>query len=128
MPTPRRLAALSLADANGAPIWPAFATLALVAGNLVLTAAVASSAAIVLPGAGAPPAAGNVFLVSTAGPIGLIFGLVGVGAAALDATTIQLPAAGVYLVDAGLTATHFRHIRGGAADAIFQISPVPTQG
>lgn len=124
MPTPRRLASLSIADANGAPVWPAFATLALLANNQVLTAAVASSAAIALTAGGAT----NVYLVATQGPISLIFGLAGVGAAAVNNTSIMLPAAGVYLVDGGLTCTHVRHIRAGAADAIFQISPVPTQG
>lgn len=123
MPTPRRLAALSISDANGAPIWPAFATLALLAANQVLTAGAASSAAI----ASGVAAGSSVFLISTQGPISIIFGLAGVGAAAVDATSIMLPAAGVYLVDPGITATHFRHIRAGAADAIFQISPVPTQ-
>lgn len=123
MPTPRRLAALALGDPNGAPIWPAFATLALLANNQVLTAGAASSAAI----ATGVAAGSSVFLISTQGPMSIIFGLAGVGAAAVDATSIMLPAAGVYLVDAGITATHFRHIRAGAADAIFQISPVATQ-
>lgn len=123
MPTPRRLAALALGDPNGAPIWPAFATLALLANNQVLTAGPASSAAI----ATGVAAGSSVFLISTQGPMSIIFGLAGVGAAAVDATSIMLPAAGVYLVDPGITATHFRHIRAGAADAIFQISPVATQ-
>lgn len=123
MPTPRRLANLSISDANGAPIWPAFSTLALLANNQVLTAAVASSAAI----ATGVAAGSSVFLISTQGPISIRFGTSGVAAAAVDATSIMLPTAGVYLVEPGLTATHFRHIRAGAADAIFQISPVPTQ-
>lgn len=123
MPTPRRLAALSLSDQNGAPIWPAFATLALLAANQVLTAGAASSAAI----ATGVAAGSSAFLISTQGPLSIRFGLVGVAAAAVDANAIMLPAAGIYLVDPGLTATHFTHIRAGAADAIFQISPIPTQ-
>jgi hypothetical protein len=126
LPTPRRLAALAIGDPNGAPIWPAFATLALLAGNQVLTAGAASSAAIA-HGFATPGSC--VFLISTQGPLSIIFGAAGVGAAAVDATSIMLPAAGVYLVDPGPNPlfTHFRHIRAGAADAIFQISAVATQ-
>lgn len=125
MPQPRRLASLTLGDPNGQQIWPAFATLALAAGNQLLTAGAASSAAI----AHAQTPGSTAFLIATQGPISIIFGASGVGAAAVDNTSIMLPAAGVYLVDPGpnVLFTHFRHIRAGAADAIFQITPVALQ-
>lgn len=123
MPTPRRLADFQVQDSNGYPLQQ----LALKLGTAPVngTAGAASSVAVALPGAGA--GAANVFIVATQGPVCIRFGLVGVADAAVDNTSQMLPAAGVYLLDAGLTATHFKHIRGGAADALFQILAVPTQ-
>jgi hypothetical protein len=121
LPTPRRLADFQVQDANGYPLQ--LLALKLGTAPAVLTAAVASSAAIALPAVGAS----NMILVSTQGPMSIRFGLVGVADAAVDGTSSMLPAAGIYLLDPGLTATHFKHIRAGAADAIFQIMAIPTQ-
>lgn len=124
LPTPRRLADNQVLDSNGYPL-PQLA-LKLGTGNVVGVTGAASSAAIALPGAGAPPAAGNVYLLLAAGPMAIIFGLVGVGAAAADNTSFNIPAAGTYLLDVGLLATHFRHIQITAAQN-FQLVAIPTQ-
>ena len=125
MPTPRRLSDFQVQDTNGLPLQAL--ALKLGTGNAVLTAAVASSAEIALPGAGVPQGAGNLFLISTQGPMSIRFGTTGMAAAGVDNTSQHLPVAGLYLCDAGLLATFFRHIRAGAADVIFQIMAIPTQ-
>lgn len=125
MPTPRRLADNQVLDANGYPL-PQLA-LKLGVGNVASVTAAASSAATALPGNGAPPAAGNVYLLLAAGPMAIAFGLAGMGAAVADSTSFLIPAAGAYLLDIGLTATHFRHIQYGAAVANFQLIAIPTQ-
>lgn len=124
MPNPRRLSDFMVADLNGGP-FENYA-LKLGTGNVASASGAASSAEIPLPGAGAPPAAGNVFLLVCTGPMVIRFGTTGMGAAAVDNTSTLVPAAGTWLLDAGLLATHFRHIQVTAA-ATFQLLAIPTQ-
>lgn len=122
MPTPRRLADNQVLDSNGYPV-PVLA-LKLGVANVVSVTGAASSAAIALPGTGA--GASNVYLLLAFGPMAIAFGLVGMGAAVADNTAFNIPAAGTYLIDPGVAATHFRHIQITAAQA-FQLIAIPTQ-
>ena len=122
MPTPRRIADNQVLGLDGYPL--PLVALKLGVGNVVAATGAASSAAIALPGTGA--GASNVYLLLAGGPMAIIFGLAGVGAAVADATSFNIPAAGSYLIDPGVLATHFRHIQVVGAQT-FQLIAVPTQ-
>lgn len=87
------------------------------------TAAVASTAEA------AVPAGAKLIMLRASGPIAIRFGLTGVGAAAVDANSILIGAAGEFPVDIplhtdGTPFTFFRVIRAGLADAFVQLESV----
>lgn len=126
MANPRRLADYAVYDSNGIPL--SFPILRVNAQSIMGSAVLLSSAAAALPGDGSPPGAQNIYQLLTNGPCSIRFGNGAVPAAvAFDATGINLLDAGLYFIDAGLTATHFRIIRIGLVDASWILTPLPTR-
>lgn len=108
----------ALAGANGAAPQALFGTGTRV--NATATTASTAEAAV--------PTAGALTLVRVAAPgVSIRFGATGMGAAANDANSIMLPAAGDYLIQLAATDTHFRCIRTLAADVGIQLEALSAQ-